>query len=94
MSGRLARTVAALDAAPNAVLAFSDAALVDDVGLMIATSLAPTVCDAAAMREPSIDDLFTGCWWPILPSAVTVRREAMAQCDGFEESFAGAGGHL
>ncbi len=94
LPGRLARSVAALDGARDTVLAYSDACLADDAGLVTAASLAPTVVTPDTMRAPSLDDLFSGRWWPILPSAVTVRRAVMARCGGFDEAFGGAGGHL
>ena len=94
LPGRLARSVAALDGARATVLAYSDACLCDDAGLVTAPSLAPTIVAPHTMRSPSLDDLFSGCWWPILPSAVTVRRAVMERCGGFDEAFGGAGGHL
>ena len=94
LPGRLARSVAALDGARDTVLAYSDACLADDAGLVTAPSLAPAVVAPHTMRSPSLDDLFSGCWWPILPSAVTVPRAVMARCGGFDEAFGGAGGHL
>ena len=94
LPGRLARSVAAFDAAHATVLAYSDACLCDDAGLVTAPSLAPTIVAPHTMRSPSLDDLFSGCWWPILPSAVTVRRAVMERCGGFDEAFGGAGGHL
>jgi len=94
LPGRLARSVSALDGARDTVLAYSDACLTDDAGLVTAPSLAPAVVAPHTMRSPSIDDLFSGCWWPILPSAVTVRRAVMERCGGFDEAFGGAGGHL
>jgi hypothetical protein len=94
LPGRLARSVAALDGARDTVLAYSDACLCDDAGLVTAPSLAPTIVAPSTMRSPSLDDLFSGSWWPILPSAVTVRREVMERCGGFDEALGGAGGHL
>ncbi len=81
-AGRLAKTVAPLESNPAAVLAYSDAALVDYSD----TPLAHPLVQAGQARAPSMDDMLAR-WWPIQPSAVTMRRETFNKCGGFSEDF-------
>ncbi len=87
LPGRLAKTIAALDREPGAVLAFSDAELVD--------SMDKPVGDRFVQRDkshaPSMDEMLEG-WWPILPSAVTMRRRTFESCGGFCEEYRSASG--
>jgi len=78
----LARTVAALDDDQNCVMAFTDLVIVDSDGRELKTSL---VGDRAE-RAPTLEDLFARLW-PIMPSAVLMRRSAFNQSGGFSEEF-------
>jgi len=85
---RLEKTVAALDSAPDAVLAYANAMVVNEREQVIADSCVP----AMKARAPSLQDLLTDGWWPIQPSAVLVRRDAYLAVGGFREQFKGARG--
>lgn len=87
LPGRLAKTVAALDRQPGAVLAFSDAELVDSMDKPVGHRFVQR--DQA--HAPSIDEMLEG-WWPILPSTVTMRRRAFEPCGGFREEYRSASG--
>jgi glycosyltransferase involved in cell wall biosynthesis len=82
----LSRTVAALDADSRCVLAFTDLAMIDSVGIPLNRSL---VGDRAG-HAPSFDEMFTRLW-PIMPSAVLMRRAAFDRVGGFSEQFRGIG---
>jgi glycosyltransferase involved in cell wall biosynthesis len=86
LPGRLEKTVAALDREPSAVLAYTDAALVDCSD----RPLGPHVPEEKA-HAPSFEELMKG-WWPSLPSAFLVRRRSYQACGGFCEGFKGPGG--
>jgi glycosyltransferase involved in cell wall biosynthesis len=78
LPGRLARTCAALERNPGAVLAFTEVIPMDekgDLGLPWKVNGAPT-----------LKDLMTH-GWRIYPSAVTIRRSAYAACGGFDEQL-------
>jgi glycosyltransferase involved in cell wall biosynthesis len=83
LGGRLERTVSALARNPRAVLAFCDYISIRNCGTPIAS--------VAAGRAPSHMD-FLQRGWPIVPSAVTIRRSALDRVHGFCEEFKGAAG--
>jgi glycosyltransferase involved in cell wall biosynthesis len=87
LPGRLAQTVAALERESAAVLAYADALPVDNLDRPLSTSFVPR--DSA--HAPSMDEMI-GRWWPILPSAVTIRRRTFDACAGFREEYRGASG--
>ena len=78
--GRLSQTVGALDRNPTSVLAFSDYLPMTASGQILEPSCAGSV--------PTHHDLLTR-GWPILPSAVTLRRSALEKVGGFCEEFKG-----
>lgn len=86
LPGKLPRMVGALEANREAVLAYSDFIAVDDSGREVRDSL--VFADRA--HAPSMDELLAG-WWPILTSAVVMRRETFVRCGGFSEEFRSAG---
>ena len=83
LSGRLRRTVEALNRNPEAVVAFSDYLPMNESG-----NLLEATC---AQSAPSHDDLLKSAW-PIVPSAATIRRSALNQAGGFCEEFKGCAG--
>ena len=88
LAGRLEKTFAALDSAPDAVLAYADVIVVDERGQ-------PTGgfgMSAHTARAPSLQDLLTKGWWPILPTTALFRRDAYLAVGGFCEEFKGARG--
>jgi glycosyltransferase involved in cell wall biosynthesis len=85
MPDKLAATTAALDAAPEAVLAFHDAAVMDAAGASITDSyVAPPMTHAPSMAE------MLSRWWPIVPSTAVLRRKTFDECGGFAEEFRAA----
>lgn len=82
LPNKLALTAAALDRAPDAVLAYSDLTPVDNEGGELPSS--PITAELA--HAPSMAELLTR-WWPILPSAVVMRRKTYEMCGGFCERF-------
>ena len=88
LPGRVAKTVAALDRAPNAVLAYSNAILVDAQDRPLAQSYVP----ADKAYAPALEELLGG-WWPILPSTVTIRRKTIEACGGFSPEYRSANGY-
>jgi glycosyltransferase involved in cell wall biosynthesis len=82
LPNKLAVTTAALERASNAVLAYSDITAVDHEGSELPSSpITPELAHA-----PSMSELLTR-WWPILPSAVVMRRNSYEISGGFCESF-------
>jgi glycosyltransferase involved in cell wall biosynthesis len=81
--GRLQLTIEALDRNPNAVMAFSDYVPMDRSGQLLDRSF--------ARRSPSHQELLKR-GWPIIPSAVTMRRSALDKVGGFCEEFKGCAG--
>ncbi len=75
---RLSAAVAALERNPAAVLVYCDAVQVDEAG----REMAPTFVSPALARPPTMADLLER-WWPILPSAATVRRRIFDRLGGF-----------
>ncbi|MGO9452221.1 MAG: glycosyltransferase family 2 protein [Candidatus Binataceae bacterium] len=86
MPAMLEKTVAALDAAPDCVLAYTALSLIDSEGKEMGTSLLGDAID----RAPSFEDLFTQLW-PIMPSAVVMRRAAYERAGGFSGAFRSLG---
>jgi len=82
----LERTVAALDRLPHSVLAYTDVTIVDSSGRVINAAL---ISDSLG-RAPQLDDLFVRLW-PIMPSAVVMRRGVFDAIGGFSEAFRGLG---
>jgi glycosyltransferase involved in cell wall biosynthesis len=82
----LERTVAALDRSPHSVLAYTDVTIIDSSGRPLDTAL---VSDSRG-RAPRLEDLFVGLW-PIMPSAVVMRRGAFDAIGGFSEAFRALG---
>src|SRR5579863_272896 len=78
----LERTVAALDAAPRAVLAYTDLAVIDSDGRALETALV----GAETAHAPTLDEMLTRLW-PIMPSAVVIRRRVLEAIGGFAEEF-------
>ena len=77
MPDKLGATVAALDCNREAVLAYSDCLPVGDDGVPIAASLVPS----ELAHAPSMQELLRS-WWPIVPSAAVIRRDAYEACGG------------
>jgi len=69
-----------------AVLAYSDVDAVDESGRGLAVQVVPEECAFA----PSLNDLLRQ-WWPILPSAAVLRRDAYEEVGGFHASFRAPG---
>jgi glycosyltransferase involved in cell wall biosynthesis len=79
---RLQRTVSALQSNPEAVMAFCDYLSLDESGRILERSFAGSA--------PSHEDLLMRTW-PILPSAVTIKRWAFERVGGFSQEFRGCG---
>ncbi len=80
---KLERTIAALDADQNSVLAYHDAMEVDARSRVMRGRYHP----AGHTRPPTLDELLRLRWagWPILPSNVVIRRDIYMSCGGFDE---------
>jgi glycosyltransferase involved in cell wall biosynthesis len=78
----LERTVATLDAAPQAVLAYTDLAITDSDGRALETALV----GPQTAHAPTLDEMLTRLW-PIMPSAVVIRRRVLEAIGGFAEEF-------
>ncbi len=76
------RTVAALDDNHDCILAYTNCAVVDSDGHDLRSALAGTGVDHA----PTLNEMLSRLW-PIMPSAVVVRRVAFDLCGGFSEEF-------
>ncbi len=78
----LAHSVVALERDPSCVLAYTNLAVTDSNGIALDTALVgPTTAHA-----PSLDEMLTQLW-PIMPSAVVMRRRALEAIGGFAEEF-------
>src|SRR5271166_418126 len=76
----LAKMVAALERDRECVMAYCDLQLVDSLGKPFKTSL-------MAVREnrpPTVQDMLDALW-PIMPSGVVIRRDALASVGGYPE---------
>jgi len=78
----LERTVAVLDSDPACVLAFTDLTLIDSRGVPLSSSLVGHGKDHA----PTLDEMLHSLW-PIMPSAVVMRRAVLERIGGFNEEF-------
>jgi len=76
----LERTVQALDGDPDSVLVFTDLALADSTGREQMASL------VGESHPPTVDEMLERLW-PILPSAVLMRRRAFDLAGGFDEAL-------
>jgi glycosyltransferase involved in cell wall biosynthesis len=76
------RTVAALDANPACVLAYTNCAVIDSDGRDLDSALIGAGVDHAPTLQEMLSRL-----WPIMPSAVVMRRTAFDACGGFAEEF-------
>jgi glycosyltransferase involved in cell wall biosynthesis len=76
------RAVAALDGDPAYVLAYSNCAVVDSNG----ADLGAALIGAGVDHAPTLDEMLSRLW-PIMPSAVVMRRAAFDACGGFSEEF-------
>lgn len=81
---KLRLSIPVLQSDENTVLVYSDAVPVDASGDAQAESYVGKLG-----RAPSMEDLLTR-WWPILPSAAVMRRDAFEACGGFAEEFRSA----
>ena len=81
----LERTTDALDRLPHAVLVYTDVTVVDSSGRPLNAALSNSLG-----RAPQLDDLFVSLW-PIMPSAVVMRRDVFDAIGGFSEAFRGLG---
>jgi glycosyltransferase involved in cell wall biosynthesis len=76
------RTVAALDSNPACVLAYSNCAVIDSDGHDLDSAL----IGAGVGHAPTLQEMLSRLW-PIMPSAVVMRRTAFDACGGFAEEF-------
>ncbi len=75
-------TVAALDGNPNCVLVYTNCTVIDSDGHDLDSALIGAGVDHA----PTLHEMLSRLW-PIMPSAVVMRRAAFDSCDGFSEEF-------
>jgi glycosyltransferase involved in cell wall biosynthesis len=83
---KIARAVAALEAAPSCVLAFSNLTIVDSAG----HRLSEAMVGSERAYAPTLDEMLARLW-PIMPTAIVVRREALDAVGGFCEEFRSCG---
>jgi glycosyltransferase involved in cell wall biosynthesis len=76
------RTVAALDDNRDCVLAYTNCAVIDSDGHDLRSALVGAGVDHA----PTLDEMLSRLW-PIMPSAVIMRRSTFDACGGFSEEF-------
>jgi len=82
MPRMLEKTVATLDSHPESALVFTDLAIVDSSGCPLQTTLAGAIAQGSPTLEQMLKQLY-----PIMPSAVLMRREILEQIGGFSEEF-------
>jgi glycosyltransferase involved in cell wall biosynthesis len=82
MPAMVERAVAALDADDNCVLAYCNCAVMDSDGHDLRSALIGDGVDHA----PTLDEMLSRLW-PIMPSAVVMRRASFDACGGFTEEF-------
>lgn len=75
-------TTAVLDADPSCVLVYTDLAIIDSRGEPLHTSLV----GADKAHAPTLSEMLASLW-PIMPSAVVMRRAVLEECGGFSEEF-------
>jgi glycosyltransferase involved in cell wall biosynthesis len=76
------RTMAALDGNPDCVLAYTNCAVIDSDGRDLDSALIGKGVD----HSPTLDEMLSRLW-PIMPSAVVMRRTTYDSCGGFLEEF-------
>jgi glycosyltransferase involved in cell wall biosynthesis len=77
----LTKMVAALDAEPQAAMAYCDLQLIDSLGKAFPTSLTER-----SGHAPSLDEMLKRLW-PIVPSGVVIRRAALDAVGGYPEQL-------
>lgn len=78
---KLAKTVPVLDENPACVAVFSNVIGVDGTGREVWRFVGPEF-----QHSPTLDEMLE--WpWPLLPSAVVIRRETLLAIGGFSEEF-------
>jgi glycosyltransferase involved in cell wall biosynthesis len=82
MPAMVERAVVALDCNPVCVLAYMNCAVIDSDGNDLGSALVGTPVDYA----PGLDEMLSRLW-PIMPSAVAMRRATFDACGGFPEEF-------
>ncbi len=82
MPTMIERAVAALDDNPECVLAYTNCAVIDSDGHDLSSALIGAGVDHA----PTLDEMLSRLW-PIMPSAVVMRRATFDGCEGFSEEF-------
>jgi len=80
----LERLVPVLDSDPACVLAYADLEVIDSNGNSLHTSL----IGEAAAHAPTLDEMLRRVW-PIMPSAVVMRRNVLEAIGGFCAEFKG-----
>jgi glycosyltransferase involved in cell wall biosynthesis len=79
---KLVRVIEPLEHDLAPVLCYSDVAPVDEK----CASAGPSPVTPVLARPPTMEDLLHQ-WWPILPSAVVMRRTTFEACGGFFEGY-------
>jgi glycosyltransferase involved in cell wall biosynthesis len=82
MPGMLEKTIDALDQHPGCVLAYTNLAVSDSNGELLVDGL----IGEETAHPPTFDEMFTRLW-PIMPSAVVIRRSILNRIGGFSEEF-------
>jgi len=78
---KLAKTVPVLEENPACVAVFSNVLGIDDAGREVWRFVAPEF-----QHSPTLDEMLA--WpWPLLPSALVIRRETLLAIGGFPEEF-------
>ena len=78
----LARLVPVLDSDPGCVMAYADLEIIDSNGNSLHTSL---IADTSA-HAPTLDEMLHRVW-PIMPSAVVMRKSVLEAIGGFCSEF-------
>jgi glycosyltransferase involved in cell wall biosynthesis len=76
------RAVATLDDNPDCMLVYTNCAVIDSDGHDLGSALVGAGVDHA----PTLDEMLSRLW-PIMPSAVVMRRATFDVCGGFSEEF-------
>ncbi|MBF6559877.1 MAG: glycosyltransferase family 2 protein [Candidatus Binataceae bacterium] len=84
LAGHVSALAGALDANPEAVLAFGDFAIIDERGVRLTDSVFSA--DPPRARAPTMQELLSGAF-SILPSSVALRKRACQDAGGFDEGF-------
>jgi glycosyltransferase involved in cell wall biosynthesis len=81
MEDKLQKTAQVLDKDPTSVAVFSNVVGVDSAGREVWYFVAPEF-----RHSPTLDEMLD--WpWPILPSAIVIRRDTLLAIGGFSEEF-------